>query len=211
MASVSLAEYLKNPCSKLSIPYWKNRNMSMPANIKIVHQSNFSDSFLMDYADIPYFRLSHTLCNIHKKTLNEFYIKTVKISDVEQIVEIINKSYLDLSVTYEQMISYTKTNVYDINLWILVYDKQTDRAIGCGIADLDTETKEGILEWIQVLPQYRGMKIGQLIVNELLFRMVSKASFATVSGKVNDVTNPEGLYRKCDFFGNDIWHILYAK
>ena len=37
------------------------------------------------------------------------------------------------------------------------------------------------------------------------------AEFATVSGKVNNPTNPESLYRKCGFTGNDIWHILTLK
>ena len=67
-----------------------------------------------------------------------------------------------------------------------------------------------ILEWIQVLPQYRGKKIGQLIVTELLFRMKDVADFATVSGKVDNETNPEALYRKCGFVGNDLWHILIS-
>ena len=48
---------------------------------------------------------------------------------------------------------------------------------GCGIADYDSEAKELILEWIQVLPEYRGQKIGQLIVNELLRRMQGIAAF----------------------------------
>jgi len=38
--------------------------------------------------------------------------------------------------------------------------------------------------------------------------MASMAEFATVSGKVNNATSPEILYRKCGFIGNDIWHIL---
>lgn len=76
------------------------------------------------------------------------------------------------------------------------------------MADLDKDLKEGILEWIQVLPAYRGKKIGQLIVNELLKRMIGKANFATVSGKVSNTTKPEMLYRKCGFTGDDLWHIL---
>ncbi|MBR4875433.1 MAG: hypothetical protein IKU95_02975, partial [Clostridia bacterium] len=54
----------------------------------------------------------------------------------------------------------------------------------------------------------RRKGIGQAIVSELLRRMADLADFATVSGKVNSVTQPEKLYRKCGFCGNDIWHIL---
>lgn len=107
-----------------------------------------------------------------------------------------------------QMESYTKTSVYTPKLWILVKETARNRLAGCGIADYDSEAKELILEWIQVLPEYRGQKIGQLIVNELLLRMQGIAAFATVSGKADNITNPEKLYRKCGFVGNDIWHIM---
>lgn len=79
------------------------------------------------------------------------------------------------------------------------------------MADFDSQMQEGIIEWIQVLPEYRGKKIGQLLVNELLLRMKTMAKFATVSGQMNNPSSPEKLYRKCGFVGNDIWHILRSK
>ena len=45
-------------------------------------------------------------------------------------------------------------------------------------------------------------------MNSLLNRMAGRAAFATVSGQVNNITNPEGLYRRCGFTGSDVWHIL---
>lgn len=59
-----------------------------------------------------------------------------------------------------------------------------------------------------MLPEYRGRGVGQSIVNELLRRMQGRADFATVSGKVNNLTRPERLYRRCGFTGDDMWHIL---
>lgn len=38
-----------------------------------------------------------------------------------------------------------------------------------------------------------------------------KSDFVTVSGKVDNDTKPEFLYRKCGFTGEDIWHILTKK
>lgn len=123
-------------------------------------------------------------------------------------VDVINQAYTDLSVTYEQLMGYTQTEVYHPELWIMAVNKEDSSVVGCGIADVDRELKEGILEWIQVIPAYRGRKIGQLIVNELLKRMSGIAEFATVSGKVNNQTSPEMLYRKCGFVGDDVWHVL---
>ena len=208
---ITLNEYKANPCGTLSIPYWKNKNITIPSCIKIVHDADFDSSYLKDYDDELYFRLIHNLENIENVVPDWIYFKTAEKKDFSLIVSIINNSYTDLSVDIVQIKSYAKTVVYDKNLWIIVYDKQSDMPIGCGIADFDNEVKEGILEWIQVLPEYRGRKVGKAIVNELLCRLKDKAEFVTVSGKVNNVTNPEKLYRACGFTGNDIWHILNQK
>lgn len=208
---LTIDQYIANPCGTLSIPYWKNKNIQLPENMMIVHHSQFNLDDLQHYHDEPYFRLFHSLKNIGVNNLDDYYVKTASAEYINVIVDIINQSYTDLSVTKEQISFYTDTEVYDKDLWILVYDRKTELPVGCGIADFDCETKEGILEWIQVLPSYRGKKIGQLIVNELLHRLKNKASFVTVSGKVNNETNPEALYRKCGFEGDDIWHVMYAK
>ena len=124
------------------------------------------------------------------------------------MVQVINQSYTDLSVTPEQLMGYTRTEAYCPELWVAAVDDERSRIVGCGIADFDKDVGEGIIEWVQVVPEYRRKKIGQLIVNELLKRMANFAKFATVSGKVNAPTSPEMLYRKCGFVGNDVWHIL---
>ena len=205
-----LKEYLENPCGALSIPYWKSQNIKVPSNMKIVHQNDFKDNYINNFSDEKYFRLIHDLNNIKKISVDGFSIKTAELSDIPAIVEIINKSYSDLSVNDNHIKSLTKTKVYYKDLWILVIDNKTNSIIGCGIADFDAEAKEGILEWIQVLPKYRGKKIGKMIVSELLSRM-DQADFATVSGKIDNPTNPERLYRSCGFVGDDIWHILTLK
>ena len=176
----------------------------------IIHQKEFSKHDYSGYIDEPYFRLYHSLEQIKETTHNEFIIKTALREDIPLFVDIINRSYPDLTVSYEQLVGYTETNVYDSNLWVLVIDKVNSNIVGCGIAELDKELREGIIEWIQVLPEHRGKKIGQFIVNELLKRLSQVADFATVSGKINNPTRPEILYRKCGFTGTDIWHVLTA-
>ncbi len=208
---ITLTEYLNNPCGTLSIPYWKAKNITFPPDMRILHDRDFLSDILSVYTDDIYFRLYHNLNVIPKIATNDFEITTATRRDIKTIVQIINDSYTDISVNKELIKSYTQTPVYNENLWIMVKEKATGNFVGCGLADYDTEVKELILEWIQVLPEYRGKKIGQLIVNELLFRMKDVADFATVSGKVDNETNPEALYRKCGFVGNDVWHILHKK
>lgn len=204
-------EYLKNPCGTYSIPYWKQKRIQIPENMKILHDREFEQELLLEYNEEKYFRLMHDLKDIKQAVSNEFYIETASVKDIPLLQDLINRSYDDLSVSYDQLLSYTKSEVYDENLWMIVYEKETDKPVACGIAEFDREIKEGVLEWIQVLPEYRGRKIGQLLVNELLTRLQRKADFVTVSGKVDNLTKPELLYRKCGFTGEDIWHVLTKK
>lgn len=61
--------------------------------------------------------------------------------------------------------------------------------------------------------KYKTIAVPQnmLIVNTPLSKARDTARFATVSGKTNDPSDPERLYRKCGFAGSDIWHILTPK
>lgn len=207
---VTLQQYLSNPCGTLSVPYHKAKNTSVPEGMKIVHECDFDASDLKSYRDERYFRLYRDMKNIRITKADGFLIETVDRNDLANVVEVINRSYTDLSVTLEQIEGYTQTSVYDRNLWVLVREEQTGICVGCGIADFDAEIGELILEWIQVLPDYRKKGIGRAIVNTLLHR-AKKAAFATVSGKADDPTCPERLYRSCGFVGNDIWHVLRKK
>lgn len=206
---LSAEEYRKDPCGTLSIPYWKYREMPAPADIKIVHHRDFRDEYAVQYTDTSYFRLIHRLHSVSRTPMPGYSIRTIRLpQDMGDIVDIINQSYPDIRVTPDQIAGYCHTRVYDKNLWVLVQDTAACQGVGCGVADLDDDMKEGILEWVQVLPSYRQKGIGQRIVNELLYRMQGRASFATVFGRIDNPSRPERLYRKCGFTGNDVWHVL---
>ena len=201
---MTLQDYLCAPCGALSIPWWKNKTVQVPPFMRIVHGRDYDAAAFADYADEPYFRLKHDLQTV--ASAEGFTCRTAGEDDLPLLAEIINRSYTDLSVTVEQLRGYRTTPACAENLWIIALDGQVP--IGCGMADFDPEAREGILEWIQVLPEHRGRGAGRFIVNELLRRMQGRADFATVSGKVNNPTNPEDLYRRCGFTGDDVWHIL---
>lgn len=207
---LSLQSYLCDPCGTASVPYWKQKELMIPENMRIVHERDYTAEAFRDYQDEPYFRLYHNLKEIKQEITEEVEIVS-GMHDIDEFVQLINASYSDLSVTTEQMESYRRTPVYCSDLWILLKEKTSGIVLAGGIADYDREANELILEWIQVLPSHRGHGYGQIIVNNLLSKMQDIAEFATVSGKVNHPTNPEGLYRKCGFTGNDIWHILTLK
>lgn len=207
---LSVESYLENPCGTLSIPYWKHKKTVIPENMKIIHEKDFINGDFNDYNDEPYFRLYHNMKDIEHETVNDVEILS-GISDINEFVQLINRSYVDLSVTAEQLEDYKNTPVFCSELWILLKEKISGEIVAGGIADYDRECKELILEWIQVIPTFRGYGYGKTVVNSLLSKMKGIAEFATVSGKVNNPTDPEGLYRRCGFMGDDVWHILTQK
>lgn len=208
---ISLSAYQQSPCSALSIPYWKAKAVTVPDHMRIVHADDFDPGQWLEWTDTPYFRLYHDLKDIPLTVPEGYTVRTATRADGPVIVEIINRSYSDISVDLAQIARMTQTPAFCPDLWIIMLDKSTQKPVACGIADLDVEVGEGVLEWIQVLPEHRGRGIGKLVVRELLRRMQERARFATVSGQCDNPSNPEGLYRSCGFTGKDVWHILYKK
>lgn len=201
--------YLKNPCGTLSIPFWKAKQIHIPDDMKILHHKDFNETEYKFYIDEPYFRISHDLKNILTPQLPHGYsLCDITLGD---FAKHINQCYNDICISKTELQAYTKRPVYDSSLWIAVKDNANNSIVATGIAELDCECNEGILEWIQVSENYRRIGLESYIVNELLCRMKNIAQFATVSGQCNNLTNPEKLYRKCGFVGNDIWHILKKK
>ena len=211
MKCLSLSEYLLAPCGASSIPYWKTKITHIPDNMHILHDNDYDKNKFSNYIDETYFRLYHSLQYIERQCCDGISIVVASDDNIDEFVRIINASYDDLSVTKEQLLNYRKTPVFKYDLWILLKDIYIGNYVGCGIADFDCEARELILEWIQILPLYRRRGLARLIVNELLYIMRHEANFATVSGKINNTTQPEKLYRSCGFTGNDIWHVLYKK
>lgn len=205
---ISINEYKQNPCGVLSIPYWKAEKMSIPDNIKIVHNKSFDQALLNDYNDKKYFRLVHKLNDIPNYSNNNYNYGVISKSEINELVKMINASYshTDVFVSADYINGLTKTKVYCPELWIGAFDD--GKIIGSIICDIDTEIGEGIIEWLQVLPEYRGKGIASVLICKALSIMEYSAEFATVSGECDNSTNPESVYRKCGFEGNDIWHIL---
>ena len=198
-------QYLADPCKTASIPYWKAKSITVPDGMKILHQDEYDDAH-PQYIDEPYFRMIHDLKGLSKQALPQGY--SLCTASLSEYAAHVNSCYEGIGITEEELRSYTLRPVYDEALWLAVKDDQTNRMVATGIAELDREIGEGVLEWIQVSENHRGKGLGRYIVSELLWRLKSKAGFATVSGQCNNATNPEKLYRKCGFCGNDVWHIL---
>ena len=208
---ISIKEYKADPCRAFSIPYWKAKDISVPKGMKIIHASAFDEKLLKKYTDKRFFRLKHDLKNIPSFEVEGIDFEIISPERIDGLTDMINRSYThsDVCVTKEHIESLTATKVYCPKLWIGAYSD--GELIGSIICDFDSEVGEGIIEWLQVLPEYRGRGIASALTCTALREMSAFAEFATVSGECDNVTVPEKVYRKCGFKGNDIWHILNKK
>lgn len=208
---ISIKDYKNNPCGAFSLPYWKAKSVFVPKGMKIVHSSEFDEKLLKKYADKQFFRLKHDLKNIPQLDTAEIDFEIISPDRIDELTDMINRSYThsDIHVTAEHIESLTATKVYCPELWIGAFSK--GKLIGSILCDFDKEIGEGIIEWLQVLPAFRGRGIACALICKALKLMSGFAEFATVSGECENTTNPEKVYRKCGFTGNDVWHILNKK
>ena len=181
------------------------------SNFMIIHNDYFQQLEAAGYSLVkPYFRLAHDNKIISLYFLsNDFYIKeSYPEKEFSETSDFIGKCYKDLHPSAETVKSWANHKVFDRNLWIWIMDNHKNIPVALGIAEIDNTVPEGALEWIQVLPEYQGRGLGKVLVLELLNRLKGRVEFTTVSGEVNNETNPERLYRSCGFKGNDIWWLL---
>ncbi len=203
---MQIEEYRKDPCRALSIPWWKNKGLTVPEQVRIVHEEEFRAEDWPGYRDERYFRLICREKKAEPVCPEGVRLRTAEEGDLPQIAEILERCYPGMTADTADLAAWREEPVFEPQLWIMA--EETDgTAMGCGLGVWDRESGEGSLEWIQVLPEYRRRGIGSLLVNGLLFRMAG-ADFVTVSGKADDPNCPEGLYRRCGFDGTDLWHIL---
>lgn len=193
---MTLREYLQDPCGSLSVPYWKWKTISLPEDMKIYHDRDFVPE--KGYHDTVYFRLRHDLRDLPESVSGVHQART---SDFAAMADIICRCYPGIRFDAASLEALTRNAVYAPKLW-LVAEAEGEIA-GCLIADLDRDAREGILEWVQVLPRFRRRGLGRALVLEALRRM--DGDFATVSGCE---PTAECLYRACGFTGQDRWHIL---
>jgi GNAT superfamily N-acetyltransferase len=168
----------------------------------------------------PYFRLIHRMePGAQLAPPPGFYIAPVDAPrDIPAVAELIGRCYAHLHPSADVVYGWTAHPVFDPDLWLWIFDAQTGLPAGLGIAELDPTIGEGSLEWVQVLPAYRGRGLGTALVNALLARLQGRAVFTTVAGEarapsqnarsVNGRSNPEALYRRCGFTGNDLWWVM---
>ncbi len=199
------SDYLIDPCRASSLPFWKTERLTLPENITILRDDEFA-GYQYSGSDESYFKLAHDLKSLRKPVLPKGF--EIVQCGIDEFVRQINSCYTQEHLSAEELLAYRSHPVYRPDLWIAVADALSGMTAATGIAELDTRIGEGVLEWIQVSPDYRRRGLGSFIVCELLTRMQDQARFVTVSGRLKSRSNPFALYRSCGFAHPVIWHIV---
>ncbi|MCE5235048.1 MAG: GNAT family N-acetyltransferase [Clostridiaceae bacterium] len=205
--------YLRDPCGAAALAFWKENAARVPEHMRVVHERDFGPSYLAEYDDEPYFKLLHGLANIGEPVFPRgFSLRAAELpGDAEALAALLCACYAESFFTAEDVLGFAASPAHAPELWLLAFDT-AGALCGAALADYDARLNEGVLEWIQVLPSYRGRGVGKALVNVLLRGLRAHgARFATVSGRINEPTRPEALYRACGFTGGDVWHVLKKK
>jgi GNAT superfamily N-acetyltransferase len=197
--------------------YWKpdpkdlNFSVFGTPRLALVHQRALPYFPIEKYSHrTAYFRYQHSMKSLPKPlSIPGFELVEVEpVLQAEQITDFLNRCYPNMALDPKTILSWTRHPVFRSDLWIWLVDQRTKLPAALGIAEIDVEIGEGALEWIQVLPEYRRQGLGKVVVDMLLNRLQGTANFTTVSGEIENPTNPGMLYRKCGFEGDHIWWVF---
>jgi ribosomal protein S18 acetylase RimI-like enzyme len=157
-----------------------------------------------------YFRLLHRGGALPEPAFPPgFHVAPVVLpAEAAEAAVLIGRCYADLKPSAHTVESWMHHPTFSSDLWIWIVDGSTGTPAALGIAELDARIGEGSLEWVQVLPEYRGRGLGTALILTLLRRLHDRSAFVTVSGQVDNVSHPEALYRRCGFHGQDTWWVL---
>lgn len=205
---MDIEEYLRNPCGTLSVPYGKWKTLAIPDSVKIVHARDWNGQY-SDYR--RFFRVKHDLFDLAPIA---FDYDTIALDlQAKELCEMINASYghEKISVGEQDVLQWEKHETFREDLCVYI---NTDGGVmaASGIAEYDKTCREGFIEWVQVLPAYRKRGLGKKIVAVLLDRLKNiGAGFVTVSGNLDNSSDPLAFYRSCGFTGDDVWYICRGK
>lgn len=105
-----------------------------------------------------------------------------------------------------QLEAMTRADYFLPDGWLFLRDRVRGDLAGLAISGLCREFGEGFVDWIQILPAYRGRGLGTALLGEALERL-REASFVTVSGSLESLHAGE-LFERCGFRQMRRWTIL---
>jgi len=158
-----------------------------------------------------FFRLVHTGSELPlHATVPGYAIREVDMTtELPLVATILHACYDTPTPGTDEITTWTKSQVFAPHAWLWIVNRRAKRPVALGIAETDQLTGEASLEWVQVLPAFRSLGLGTMLVQELVYRLEQKVAFTTITGQVKNPCEPEHLFRRCGFAGRDVWWVLH--
>ncbi len=158
-----------------------------------------------------FFRLIHTGSELPlHATVPGYAIREVDTAtELPLVATILHACYDTPTPGTDEIATWTKRPVFSPHAWLWIIDRKEKHPVALGVAETDRLTGEASIEWIQVLPAFRSLGLGTMLVQELVYRLEQKVTFTTVAGQLKNPCEPEHLFRRCGFTGHDVWWVLH--
>ena len=158
----------------------------------------------------PFFRLIHAGSELPlRATVPGYAIREVDTTtEIPLVATILHACYDTATPGTDEIATWTSRPVFNPHAWLWIIDRRAKRPVALGIAESDKIAGEASLEWIQVLPAFRGLGLGTMLVQELVYRLEQQVDFTTVAGQLKNPSEPDHLFRRCGFAGRDVWWAL---
>ena len=178
--------------------------------LALMHDDSYQRLQNLNFSNkTAYFRIIHDGKPPNDVCPEGFHYQVVNPGeDLPIVASFINRCYENISVNEKIVKSWLDHPVYDPKLWVWIKESSTDQFAALGIAEIDHQVPEASSEWIQVHPNFHRRGLGRALVAELLRRVSPMVDFTSVSGEMNNPSNPETLYRQMGFKGSDVWWLL---
>ena len=117
-----------------------------------------------------FFRLVHTGSELPlRATVPGYTIRQVDTTtELPLVATILHACYDTPTPGTDEIVTWTRRPVFDRRVWLWIVDRKEKRPVALGIAETDRVTGEGSLEWVQVLPAFRSLGLGTMLVQELV-------------------------------------------
>ena len=208
LSDENIKDYQEDPCAYSALPLYKEIRLDT-SKTRVVHESKLLNKEKKNNDARRFFRLHHDLTKVKEQSVSGYGVRYVDFDkDLRLIEEIIEASYTDLRLRQEELTRMIRDRVFDPSLWMFLVEEKTKKEVGLIIGQYDRLVGEVVVDWMQVLPAYRGKGLGKMLLSYMLGHVPKEAKFATVSGDKDNPSSPESLYRACGFKGEDVWYIF---
>lgn len=130
--------------------------------------------------------------------------------DAGRVTDIIHRAYPSLRrlVTAEQLQAMAKLAFYQPEHWFFLRHDGSGETVGVALGGFCSEMEEGFIDWVEVVPRFRGRGLGRCLILESIRHLCGSSRFITWTGSLDAPFVVGDLYKHCGFTRTRQWTVL---